>query len=407
MKKKGYYPYLILLLCFLIQGGILGIISNCRGLFYTPVCQELGIGLDVFTAYSTFYGIALCAAIPWATRAVRQGNLRVILTCAGLMIAAMEYIMAWFTAPWQWYIAATVQGVCHAVLFVQTVPMLIDNWFAARKGFFLGLACSASGVVGAVMNQVTQRFMALHGWRASYRMLGAALFLLIVPACAAFSARSPEDVGARPYGEGQVQAVKKQTKEGFREFKRKNVVFALLIGYAGLMCLSVGYNQIIFSLGLTFDHSPERASTFVSLAMVGTIVWKLTVGWMNDRFGTASTCWFSGGVTAAGLVLLIMGRAAGSMMAGSFLMGMPMAASIVVMPNLVRGVFGNREFERRYKPLSIVANLASNFSFTLIGWLVTVGSYPTALAVGILVTGGAVALATAAFAIRKRSFYYE
>ena len=88
-------------------------------------------------------------------------------------------------------------------------------------------------------------------------------------------------------------------------------------------------------------------------------------------------------------------------------MGMPMAASIVVMPNLVRGVFGNREFERRYKPLSIVANLASNFSFTLIGWLVTLGSYQTALAAGILVTGGALVLVVAAFGIRKRSFLYE
>ncbi|MCI8651562.1 MAG: MFS transporter [Oscillospiraceae bacterium] len=407
MKKKGYYPYLILILCFLIQGGILGIISNCRGLFYTPVCQELGIELGVFTAYATFYGVALCAAIPLATKMVRRGNLRMILTGAGLTIAAMEYAMAWFTAPWQWYIAAAVQGACHAILFVQTIPMLIDNWFAARKGFFLGLACSASGVVGAVMNQITQRYMAVHGWRDSYRMLGLALFLLIVPACAAFSVRKPEDIGAKPYGADRPQLAAKKTEGTFREFASKKEVFALLIGYAGLMCLTVGYNQIIFSLGLTFDHAPEQASTFVSLAMIGTIVWKLTVGWMNDRFGTASACYFSGGITMIGLVLLIMGRAAVPMMAGSFLMGMPMAASIVVMPNLVRGVFGNREFERRYKPLSIVANLASNFSFTLIGWLVTLGSYQTALAAGILVTGGALVLVVAAFGIRKRSFLYE
>lgn len=407
MREKRYYPYLILTLCFLIQGGILGIISNCRGLFYTPVCQELGIELGVFTAYSTFYGLALCAAIPLATKAVHRGNLRLILTVAGVTIAAMEYIMAWFIAPWQWYLAAAVQGVCHAVLFVQTIPMLIDNWFAARKGFFLGLACSASGVVGAVMNQITQRYMAVYGWRSSYRMLGLALFLLIVPACAAFSVRRPEDIGAEPYGAGKLQTAVKQTPERFQDFKSKGAVFGLLIGYAGLICLTVGYNQIIFSLGTTLGHPPEQASTFVSLAMIGTIVWKLAVGWLNDRFGAVMVCYFSGGVTVTGLALLMLGQALGPMMVGSFLMGMPMAASIVVMPNLVRGIFGNREFESRYKPLSIVANFASNFSFTFVGWLVTLGSYTTALGAGILVTGGAVALAMAAFAIRKRSFLHE
>ena len=36
-------------MCFLIQGGLLGIISNCRGIFYDPVCAELGIKLGKLT----------------------------------------------------------------------------------------------------------------------------------------------------------------------------------------------------------------------------------------------------------------------------------------------------------------------------------------------------------------------
>ncbi len=407
MSRKRYYPYLIFLLCFLIQGGILGIISNCRGLFYTPVCEELGIGLGTFTAYSTFYGIALCASIPLATKLVRQGNLRVVLTAGSVAIAATQYAMSWFNAPWQWYLAAAVQGICHAVLFIQTVPMLIHNWFADRKGLFLGLACSASGLVGAVMNRATERYMALHGWRASYRMLGLVLFLLLVPACAAFSVRRPEDVGARPYGADRVRAPTKAVQKDFQNFKRKHMVFGALAGYACLICLTVGYNQILFLLGLTFNHSSEQASSFVSLAMIGTIVFKVSVGWLNDRFGAAAACYLSGFGIAAGLLLLMMGQTTSFMLAGSLLMGMPMAVSIVVMPNLVRSVFGEQEFESRYKLLSILVNLSSNFSYSLIGWMISVTSYQDTLAVGALVTAVALLLSAIAFAIRKRSFVYE
>lgn len=407
MNRKRCYPYLVLLLCFLIQGGILGIISNCRGLFYTPVCEELGIELGAFTSYSTFYGVALCASIPFATRLVRRGNLRAILTVSGVVIAAMQYVMAWFTAPWQWYLAAAVQGVCHGVLFIQTVPMLINNWFVARKGFFLGLACSASGLVGAVMNRVTERYMSLYGWRASYRMLGIVLLLLLVPACAAFSVRDPKDIGAKPYGADREQGPVRTVEKDFRDFHNKNMVFCVLIGYACLICLTVGYNQILFSLGLTFDHSSEQASFFVSLAMIGTIIFKLLVGWLNDRFGAGAACYASGGAVVAGLILLMMGRTTGFMLAGSFLMGMPMAVSIVVMPNLVRDVFGNQEFENRYKLLSIIVNLASNFSYTLIGWIVSSVSYPAALAAGVFAAMAALVLSMTAFTIRKRSFIDE
>ena len=103
----------------------------------------------------------------------------------------------------------------------------------------------------------------------------------------------------------------------------------------------------------------------------------------------------------------MMGQTTSFMLAGSLLMGMPMAVSIVVMPNLVRSVFGEQEFESRYKLLSILVNLSSNFSYSLIGWMISVTSYQDTLAVGALVTAVALLLSAIAFAIRKRSFVYE
>lgn len=394
-------------MCFLIQGGLLGIISNCRGIFYDPVCAELGIKLGKLTTYSVFYGLAVCITIPFASRAVKKWNLRWTLTGFALLTAAAQFAMAYFHNVYEWYAAAAVQGACYAFLFVQTVPMLINNWFSEQSGFFLGIACSASGIVGALMNPLAQSFMAAYGWRATYRMLGIALFLLLVPACALFSVRRPEDIGAQSYH--RRRAPKHAAgAAAFQDFSEKRRVFLLLLVFACAICITTGYNQMLFGVGSTFDHPEKILGTFVSVSMIGTIVCKLLVGWLNDRYGMKAACYAAVGTIGAGLVCLFFGQSVLRMYIGSFCMGMPMAVTVVAMPNLVRSVFGNAAFEKRYRTVSVVVNLVSNFSFTVLGWIVSIfDSYRVMLAFGIGASALSALLAAILFAVRKRSLIYE
>ena len=407
MKRKKLYPFCILALCFLIQGGLLGIISNCRGVFYDPICAELNIELGKLTTYSVFYGFAVCLAIPLASRAIKKWNLRCMLTGFAVLTAAVQYAMSYFQSAYQWYIAAAIQGVCYAFLFVQTVPMLINNWFSERSGFFLGIACSASGIVGAVMNPLAQQFMAAFGWRATYKMLGVVLFVLLVPACALFSVRKPGDAGAQPYRRTHETKHPVRTPV-FHDFSDKRTVFLILLVFAGTICITTGYNQMLFGIGLTFDHPKEMLSSFVSASMVGTIACKLLVGWLNDRYGMQAVCYTSVGVIGVGLVCLLFGQSTLRMYLGSFCMGMPMAVTVVAMPNLVRSIFGALAFEKRYRTASVVVNLVSNFSFTVLGWIVSIfDSYRVMLAFGIGVSALSALLAATLFAVRKRSLIHE
>ena len=49
MKRKFHYAYVMLAACCLVQGGTLGVIHNCRGIFYGPICRDLGVGQGAFT----------------------------------------------------------------------------------------------------------------------------------------------------------------------------------------------------------------------------------------------------------------------------------------------------------------------------------------------------------------------
>ena len=85
-----------------------------------------------------------------------------------------------------------------------------------------------------------------------------------------------------------------------------------------------------------------------------------------------------------------------------------MAVTVVAMPNLVRSIFGALAFEKRYRTASVVVNLVSNFSFTVLGWIVSIfDSYRVILAFGIGASALSALLAATLFAVRKRSLIHE
>lgn len=410
MNKTHLRPFSVLALCFLLQGGTLGIMSNCRGIFFGTICSDLGISLGTLTNYSLFYGVALCLAIPFAAKAVRKYNLRLVLTLFALAASAAEYVMSFFTAAWQWYIAAAIQGVSYAMLVVMTVPMLIANWFSTGRGTFIGISSISSGLLGALMNSLAGRVILEQGWRAGYRFLGIALFLLLVPACLAFSVRCPSDIGAQPY-EGKVSA-KQQIQRGqdglFPISVGKTAAFWLVGFYALFICLAVSFNQILSSLATEIGIAPQSAPIFVSVAMMGTIVFKIFIGRLIDTRGIAFACFSASISVVAGMGLLLLSRGASMLFLGSLLMGMPMAVSVVLIQAMVRGIFGSEEFSSKYSKISVAINLSSNISLTIIGWVVSFsGTYKAAVIFGIATALVALAVAFILFKPKKEPIQNE
>ena len=57
-RKKIHYAWFILAGCCIMQGASLGLINNCSGVFYSPVCQDLGFEMGKFTFYRMLYSIS-------------------------------------------------------------------------------------------------------------------------------------------------------------------------------------------------------------------------------------------------------------------------------------------------------------------------------------------------------------
>lgn len=393
MDKNDKKPYLILLLCFLLQGGTLGIVVNCRGIFTIPVCSEIKTTAGTLMSYSLFYGVAVCAAIPLARRLINGNHFRAVITIGASVTSLAEYMLSFCTSAYQWYLVAAIQGACYSILTVLTVPMLINNWFLEKRGTFMGIASMSGGIVGAVMNMIVENVVKTSGWRIGYKLLGVTMFIMMVGACAAFAWRTPDDVGSHPLG--KVESTSVDTDTGTpAATARKTGTYRLIILFTALLCGTVGFSQALSPIANEYGLTDNGVSVFVSLSMIGIIVLKMVVGIGIDRLGVRKTSFVSTIALMAAFILLLLGRMNRlSMDAGAFMMGLPMSISMILIQAMVLHLFGKRDFVKIYSDISIALNLASNFSFTLIGWVATMtGRYVDTVFMGLIFSALALAV---------------
>ena len=85
MGKKLHYAWLILAGCCILQGASLGLINNCAGVFYSPVCEELGFEMGGFAFYKTLFSISSALALPFVAKSFRKMDVRLVISAAAVV----------------------------------------------------------------------------------------------------------------------------------------------------------------------------------------------------------------------------------------------------------------------------------------------------------------------------------
>ena len=96
-KQKLHHAWLILIACCMMQGAGLGLISNCAGVFYSPVCNELGFEMGQFTLYRTLFTVSQALMMPFVAKSFRKYDVRVIVSAAAVVMGGISIMMGSFT----------------------------------------------------------------------------------------------------------------------------------------------------------------------------------------------------------------------------------------------------------------------------------------------------------------------
>lgn len=378
-----HYAWVILISCCALSGATLGIIINCKGLFFAPVCADLEWSVSSFTLYTTFYGISAVVMLLAVDRIFEKYPIRIVLTVSLVTLCSATAAMGTFQHLAAWYVAGIIQGLSGAFLLYVPVPMLINHWFVRRRGLALGISATASGLMGAIMNPVLSAIISTWGWRAAYFAQGAISFLLAAPFTIFLVVRQPSDLSMSPYGAENAPRFKfSATRKSVAKVQRWNLAGCIL--FAGIFTFCASYAQHLANYASTIRLGGQIGAWMVSCAMLGNIFGKAVLGIGCDRWGNRKMCFLSLSLVLCGFVLLSIGTAWNiSLFIGAFLVGIDHANMTVIVPIAVEAAAAPKDFDHLMSRTTMSTMVASAFSSAMIsGFYDFFGSYMVIFLIG-------------------------
>ena len=323
-------------------------------LFQNPVTQEFGITNSQFAISNSFVlGVGIFLS-PFISKKFAFGNFRLIYVM-GILVYGIAYIGFSFSPNiYIFYALAILVGVGNVTTTIIPISMLVNNWFVKQRGLALSLSFTGLGVGGVVFSQTVTFLIANVGWRYTYVIYGLIMLLVGLPiGWFVFRAR-PEDMGMVAYGAEE----KMPLKEGERELSDKTKhlsgvivtkpYFILLIMGGVMVGLANNGGLGQFPPVLTDLHGPVRAATIISLYSAVGIVGKITLGNINDRFGTVfSTIYAAVLLTATYLVMTLAANYSMAIVM-AVLFGLGNAVGTVAPRLITVAIYAPKDFPKAY-----------------------------------------------------------
>ena len=295
MKEKIVkHYYWVIAFAALTVMTVAGGIINCRsGVFMIPVTESLGISRGDFSLAMSIRGmVGFVLSLISGVLYIRLGYRKVVsigmlIMAVGMGMHAVSDGMAIVC------VAAVLEGI-NSLCISTGAPRLIGNWFHGRYGLVMGIVSAGTGLGGSLFGIILSKSVSAAGWRVGYWV--AAAFLVATALIVWLLVRNrPEEMGLRPYGEGQLQTKRKKEHadhwEGYSmaELKKKPVFYLAILGT--LLACTCTYMAFYVVMPHVQDcgMSADTAATVNSVVMLGLTGAKLVFGYMCDKIGVKAT----------------------------------------------------------------------------------------------------------------------
>ena len=285
MKKN--YCWMIVACCFLIQAATTGIYCNCTGLFTAQIINEFNFTNGAFSWAVTLRTLFSAFSMVLCAKFYNEKSYKKLYCFFGLLSALLWSSQILFTHIWQWYIQNILLGFCLGFIFTIPLNLVLKNWFHTRLGFVLGIAMTASGLSGMLINPISSNLIVNHGWRYGVTMLSCISICIIIP-CVLFILKwNPGQMHLKPYQKVDTKQI--QLKD---VHSNPTIIYCSIIMIICLYCLIQYLNSIsvyVSSLGMSVTF----AGIATSALMIGNLGGKLLIGVLADIIGTFRTLIFN------------------------------------------------------------------------------------------------------------------
>ncbi|WP_165247124.1 MFS transporter [Adlercreutzia sp. ZJ141] len=390
-RHRIHRGFLVFAACCAICFSTVTLSFNTMGIFYTPAGTDLGISAGAFGTYMSVQYLAMAVSMIFGGKILHRFNARWVLTGCCAMVSVGISLMSVYNYIWQFYCSGVLIGCANSILLYLMVPTMIDRWFKDRVGFFVGICLCFTGVGAVVFNPLGGWVIENFGWRTGYLVFCLITALVGLPSAIFLIRNKPEDMSLAPW----VSAKNKESvpEEGivspvkgimFNQALRTPALWLVAL-YAGMMDVGITLNYYIPSYVSSLAFGIFAASTVSSAIMVGQMIGKLLLGYINDinvKMGvvTAVAC----GIIGISVMTFLGGSGIYFLYIGGFFYGIFFAGATVTTSLMTRGIFGSKDYSRVFSVVSTVATLSSAFTSAIWGAIIDItGSYTLTLSIGI------------------------
>ncbi len=283
LKHLHYDWVMVIMSAFVMAAQALVIFTF--GVFLVPLTAEFNWGRG---ALSGAFSVAMLLS---GLFSILSGRLcdkygpRVLVTVNGLLVGIGFLLMSQINSLWQayliWGVFMGVGGSCCFIPIISSIP----RWFTKRAGTAIGITVAGFGLGGLVSPPLAQRLISTYGWQQAFLILGLISLIIIVP-LAQFMKHSPQRVGLKPYGEGEVMKDEPSlVKEGLsitQAIKTRGFWIFGLILFCFFFCIQVIIVHIV-PHAIDIGISPIIAASITSIIAGISIISRLSAGFISDK----------------------------------------------------------------------------------------------------------------------------
>ena len=338
-------------LCMMISGGIAWFTFP---VFVVPLQEEFG-----WTATQLGIAIALWATVggifaPILGRLLdRFGARRIML--AGIAFGGLvPFGLAEMQSLDHLYPLLFFSALCSSASTYLPVASVISRWFVRRRGMAMGIAMVGMGVGGTIAPIITHYLIQSMGWRWTYRIFGASLWIFLIPVVALWIHGSPSDLGLKPDGvdsdetddePGLDESAARQAG-GFTARQTFRIRSFWGLGLADMITaipiVSIGVFFIKFSVDAGIDDNVATLA-LGSISAVG-ILGAVVAGALADKVNRKVMLSISYALPAIAVLFLFGLKSPGPLFFFAILSGLTVGFRSTLWPLVVGDCFGARAY---------------------------------------------------------------